>query len=237
AEPMERRSNLLLIQHGIILDCMRRVGPAENRYRVSLPNHEYMPPPRQTGKLDPTRVTLEDVVGLLSQVQDPKRKTHQALTAGLLGVSPLLAKEIVFRASGTVDERAADASPEALFDALAAVIGPLGRREWQPGVVEGESGVEAFSVYPIEHLPGWQPVAGVSEAISRYYGGAVGEDSYNAAKAPVREALDEAQAKLRAKLASLERSMTDDSEREQLRQSGELILAYQYTLQPGQTEL
>ena len=31
--------------------------------------------------------------------------------------------------------------------------------------------------------------------------------------------------------------MTDDSEREQLRQSGELILAYQYTLQPGQTEL
>ena len=36
-EPMERRSNLLLVQAGIILDCMRRVGPDENRYRVSLP--------------------------------------------------------------------------------------------------------------------------------------------------------------------------------------------------------
>ncbi|PJF24842.1 MAG: hypothetical protein CUN53_15795 [Phototrophicales bacterium] len=31
--------------------------------------------------------------------------------------------------------------------------------------------------------------------------------------------------------------MTDDSQRERLRQSGELILAYQYAIQPGQTEL
>src|SRR5690606_32727521 len=47
-EPMERRANLLLVQNGTILDCMRRVGADENRYRISLPAHTYVPPPPQT---------------------------------------------------------------------------------------------------------------------------------------------------------------------------------------------
>ena len=48
---------------------------------------------------------------------------------------------------------------------------------------------------------------------------------------------DETKAKLSAKLASLRRGMRDDSELEQLRQSGELILAYQYAIDEGQKEL
>jgi predicted ribosome quality control (RQC) complex YloA/Tae2 family protein len=39
------------------------------------------------------------------------------------------------------------------------------------------------------------------------------------------------------KMDSLKRSETDDTERERLRQSGELILAYQYQVKPGQTSL
>jgi predicted ribosome quality control (RQC) complex YloA/Tae2 family protein len=71
----------------------------------------------------------------------------------------------------------------------------------------------------------------------RFYRGVMGEDAYDAAKEPLRAAIAEARARLTARLASLERSMTDDAERETLRQSGELILAYQYALRPGQAEL
>ncbi|MFN8529431.1 MAG: NFACT RNA binding domain-containing protein [Anaerolineae bacterium] len=73
--------------------------------------------------------------------------------------------------------------------------------------------------------------------MARYYSTPEGEDAYNAGKNLVRVEMDEIKARLSARLASLQRSMTDDSEREVLRQSGELILAYQYALQPGQTEL
>jgi predicted ribosome quality control (RQC) complex YloA/Tae2 family protein len=86
-------------------------------------------------------------------------------------------------------------------------------------------------------VPGWHRVVSTSEAIAAFYGAPVGEDAYNAAKVPVHAAIHEAQAKLQGKLASLERSLTDESERETLRQSGELILAYQYGLQKGQAEL
>ena len=96
---------------------------------------------------------------------------------------------------------------------------------------------EAYSLYPIESMAGWHRVESISEAIAAYYGAPVGEEAYRAAKIPVKAAIVEAMAKLRAKLASLERSLTDESEREILRQSGELLLAYQYTLGKGQTEL
>lgn len=236
-EPMERRSNLLLLRDGVIMDCVRRVGPEDNRYRLSLPAHEYVPPPPQTGKRSPLDAGLEDIVAYFDQVMDPKRKAFQVLTSHLLGMSPLLAREIVFRAGGEADQRAQDVDASAVYDALQAVVKPLGKRQWQPGIAENDNGVEAFSVYPLDYLPGWHPVETVSEAMAAYYGAPVGEDAYNRAKIPSRNAIKEARAKLRAKLASLERSLTDDAERERLRQSGELILAYQYAMEPGQTEL
>ena len=236
-EPMERRSNLLLVQDGMILDCMRRVGPDENRYRVSLPNHPYVPPPPQTGKLNPFTLTLESVIGLFAQNDDPKRKTHQVLTSRVLGMSPLLAKEIVYRATKTTDQKADSADAEKLLATIQTVIAPLQRRDWQPGVAQNERGVQAYSVYPLESLDGWHRVESVSEAMTLFYSAPVGEDAYNAGKVPVHEAIREAADKLRTKLASLQRSMTDESERETLKQSGELILAYQYAIQPKQTEL
>jgi predicted ribosome quality control (RQC) complex YloA/Tae2 family protein len=236
-EPMERRSNILLVQNGVIIDCMRRVGPEENRYRLSLPAHEYVPPPPQTGKRNPFTLAIEDMIGLFEQNDDPKRKTQQVLASRLLGVSPLLAREVVYRAGGEINQKAVDANPDALLNALQAVTRTLEKRQWQPGIVETEQGVEAFSVFPLESMPGWHSVPTANEAVAAFYGAPVGPDAYNAAKVPVNAALHEAQAKLRAKLASLERSLKDDAEREILRQSGELILAYQYTLTKGQIEL
>ncbi|RMG78592.1 MAG: hypothetical protein D6712_21175, partial [Chloroflexi bacterium] len=236
-EPMERRSNILLVRDGVIIDCLRRVGPEDNRYRLSLPAHEYVPPPPMTGRHDPLAMSVTDMFGVFDQNQDPKRKAFSLLSSRILGISPLLAKEIVFRASGEVNKLAKDVEPEAIFSAMQELMSTLGVREWQPGVVEDDSGVHAYSVYPIEHMPGWKSVDSVSQALELYYGAPVGEEAYTAAKKPVFAAIEEARAKLRAKLASLQQSVTDDAERERLRQSGELILAYQYTIQPGQTEL
>jgi len=236
-EPMERRSNILLLQKGIILDCVRRVGPDENRYRLSLPAHEYKLPPPQVGKHDPVSLILPELEAIFEQNEDPKRKAQQVLASRLLGMSPLLAKEIVFRTFGDINLRAHDVDIARLFETLQSLVLPLSKRGWHPGIAETEDGVSAYSVYPLTSLNGWHPVPTLSEALLAYYGAPVGEDAYRAAKIPVQAAMTEAKAKLSAKLASLEKSMTDESEREVLRQSGELILAYQYSLQPHQTVL
>lgn len=236
-EPMERRSNLYLVQNNIVLDCIHRVGPGDNRYRVSLPQQPYVMPPPMTGRLDPGRVQREDIIGIFDHSSDPKRKAHQVLTSRLLGLSPLLAREVVFRAAGDAEQLAPDADPDAMHEALHAVIDPLLRREWRPGVARQDGRISAYSVYPLEHHDDWEPVETVSGAMARFYGAPVGDEAYDAGKEPLRHALKEAQARLNGKLASLERSLTDDSERETLRKSGELILAYQSMLTPGQAEL
>jgi len=236
-EPMERRSNLLLVKDGTIIDCLRRVGADENRYRVSLPAHRYVSPPPQLGKQDPFLVDLEGLQTMFAQNDDPKRKAQQVLTANLLGMSPLLAKEIIYRATGNANTLPSGIALEPLHEVMTAVLQPLKQRDWKPGIVEQDEVISAFSVYPMLSQPGWRPVATMSEALATYYGAPVGDEVYDAAKKPVHEAMRAARIRLETRLAALKRSMTDESEREYLRQSGELILAYQYAITPGQTEL
>jgi predicted ribosome quality control (RQC) complex YloA/Tae2 family protein len=73
--------------------------------------------------------------------------------------------------------------------------------------------------------------------MTAYYGAATGEQAYDQAKKPVQEAIEEGKIRFSAKIKSLRESLRDESELERLRQSGELILAYQYNIDPEQNEL
>lgn len=236
-EPMPRRSNVILVQDGMILDAARRIGPEDNRYRVTLPAHEYEPPPPLTGRLDPAKLTREAVYGIFEQNDDDKQQVRRLLTSRLLGFSPLMAKEVVHMMGAPVNQKARDADADALYEALTAFLEPLLRREWRPGVVEQDGEIEAFSVYPVTHMDGWCEIESVSAAMTAYYGAPSGPDGYKIAKKPVREAIKNAIDRERGKLFSMQNSLRAPEEIEELRKSGELILAYQYAIDEEQTEL
>jgi predicted ribosome quality control (RQC) complex YloA/Tae2 family protein len=235
-EPMIRRANVLLVKDGVILDCINRVGPDENRYRLSLPNHDYVPPPPITGQADPRQFVSDDMYNLLATVEKRTAQARRALTGRILGMSPLLAKEIVFRATGDVNTKVQDADSDALYDAFRLMIDPLLNREWQTGVGREAGIISAFAPYELTHLD-WEHTDTMSAGVAQYFGTIEGGDAYNEAKKPVQTAIEETRSKLNGKLKSLENGLRDDTELEQLKQSGELILAYQYGIQDGQTEL
>jgi hypothetical protein len=58
------------VKDGIIMDCMRRVGPEENRYRLSLPAHDYVPPRLVANHLKSLSRMRQD----LRADRDPKQK-------------------------------------------------------------------------------------------------------------------------------------------------------------------
>lgn len=236
AELMPRRANVLLVHDGMILDCLNRVGPEQNRYRLSLPNHEYVPPPPIRAQLDPRRLTESDLRRLLASAEKPTTQTRRLLPGRILGISPLLAKEIVFRATGAIDARAVDTDSAALYAAFKAVVEPLSQRRWQPGIGSVDGVPIAFSVFPLSQMD-WQDSASVSASMQQYVGAISGIDAYQEAKKPVQAVIAEARVKLRSKIASLQKGLRDDSELQRLRQAGELILAYQYALSAGQREL
>jgi predicted ribosome quality control (RQC) complex YloA/Tae2 family protein len=232
-EPIERRANIVLVEDGTIRECIRRVSADENRVRQLMPGQPYYPPPPQT-KLEPAQVTLEDLKGFLDK--DIGAKTPQALTRGIHGLSPLLAREITFRATGKPNFPAADVSPRPLFEAYQKVIEPLLRHEWQPGTARTEISVTAYSVYPLRHVEGWRAETSISAAMMAFYGPLTGEHAYEAGKAPTRKQLLGAEKKLKGKLYSLQNQQRNEAEVEYMKQAGELLLAYQYDIQPGQAE-
>jgi predicted ribosome quality control (RQC) complex YloA/Tae2 family protein len=230
-EPMERRANILLVEDGIIKECMRRVKADENRYRQLLPGHEYLPPPQQE-KQEPQTVTLADITHYLAE--NTGDKAIQALTRGILGISPLLAREIIFRAAGDINAKAGDVDPGAVFSAFGDVLPPLLDHQWQPGTCVDDDEVTAFAIYPVTHRAGWTDASSVSEALVAFYGALTGDHAYEAGKRPIREQIDGAQKKLNSKLYNLQNQERDDAEVERLRQSGELLLAYQHQIEKGQ---
>lgn len=234
-EPMERRSNILLVRDGIILECIRRVGPDENRVRVSLPGHPYIPPPPQALKRPPTSLTVGLVADLLES--EPNKPAWRRLTDKLLGFSPMLAREAIYRASGRADSQAADVGARALMAEIEGLMGVLANRQFTPGVAESDGQVTAFAAYEITYLPGFRPMDSISEALATFYGAPVGEEAYEAAKQPVQAQIAEALERVGRRLESLRRSQRDETERERLRHSGEMILTYQYQIRPKQETL
>lgn len=236
-EPMERRANILLLQHKTILDCVNRVGKEDNRYRQSLPKYKYKMPPPLKDRFNPFEITLQDIEAIFESSENPnKDKLARLFPRKMLGFSPLMAREIIFRATGDTDIRVADAEPDSIFFIMKEFFEPLKNREWKSGVA-GDGMVEAFSVYPLTHLPNWKATEGTSAAITEYHGAAVGEEAYEQAKKPVRETLKDAKIRFSKKVESMESGLRDKSELEHLQHSGELLLAYQYSLTEGQTEL
>lgn len=235
-EPMPRRANILLLRdNGYILDCVHRIGPGENSYRLSLPNHEYQLPPPLEGRLDPFEMSVDELETLMED--NEKDKLRRLLPKSIFGFSPLLAQEVAFRAVGDAEAKVRDVNADILHDSILQVVAPLKNREWQAGTAEEDGAIVAYSVFELTFLENWQSTASISAAMTAYYGAATGDQAYDQAKKPVQEAIEEGKAKFGAKVRSLENSLRDQSELDQLQQSGELILAYQYAIEPNQREL
>lgn len=231
-EPIERRSNLILVESDVIRESVRRVGADENRVRQILPGHDYKPPPPQD-KRSPHGLSEETLYTIL----DNDGLAAQALVRGIHGISPLLAREIVFDATGDVKAKARETSAAALLDSFNMIVEPLLDGDFTPGYVVENDEVMLYAVYPITHRFGWNKVDAVSQAMETYYGAISGPEAYEAAKDPIRKQLAKATKRLNGKLYSLKNQKRDAAEIERLKQSGELILAYQYQIEPQQKVL
>ncbi|MFC2036517.1 NFACT family protein [Chloroflexota bacterium] len=236
-EVMGRHSNVILVNAGNrVLDAVKRVGPQMSAARQILPGQPYTPPPPQA-KLSPSDLTEYRLRQILAD-HEPESQVWRALVRGLRGTSPLLAREIAFRAVGR--PRATIAQVECLsplLDAIREMLAPLDSGHWQPTVVlEGEQAV-VYAPYPITHRGEPKPMPSISQAIETCTAAMASLDPYAAAKCPVQTAIVAARARLERRRESLARSLDQAAQADQWRQWGEWILAYAHAIGPGQSEL
>lgn len=103
-EAMGRHSNLILLDgEGRIMDCLRRVDSDMSARRQVLPGLFYRLPPAQE-KLDPSSLDRAALESALAAAPEESQADKWLLdTFG--GLSPLICRELAFRAGGATDAR------------------------------------------------------------------------------------------------------------------------------------
>lgn len=119
-EMMGRSANLILIDgQGRILDCLRKVDAEQSAKRQLLPGLFYALPPRPD-KPDLLSCPEAALAALLAGA-DRDQPGDRWLVSAFSGVSPLLARELIFRAAGETEARLAGVDPARLWAALADI--------------------------------------------------------------------------------------------------------------------
>ncbi len=237
AEIMGRHSNLVLVgADGLVLDAVKHIPSSLNRYRTTLPHQTYIAPPPQR-KLSLAGMGATSFAGELASL-DPGLRLAQALVARFQAVSPLLAREAVFRATGTADCLVADSDPRAVFAALQSILGLAASRAWTPSLAWAADEALAFAPYPLEHLAAGgarlDAPPSISAAAESFYAAAEQVVGHAQLRADVAALLDQQRTRLERRRRALQGELDRAAGFEAQRRQGELILAYMYGLQPGQ---
>ena len=242
-EIMGRRSNLILLNaNHKIMDCQRRIAPGEHVQRVLLPGQPYLPPPPQA-KLAPLDDGSPNYYLRLAALLQDEGKLWKALTAGVAGISPTLAREIAWRVAGNVDAATTGVNRLAVAQTLQAVWSPVETGEWQPGVWVENDLVVGFSAYPAHVQGDFVATDSMSTALDQFYTRAqplqpvAPRDAYASLRAGVAADLRRATLRVQRQLAALAGDEPAPGAAERMRTQAEWLLALNSQIQPEQTLL
>lgn len=98
-EIMGRNSNIIFLNEDMkIIDSVKHVDITVSSVRNILPGLKYVLPP-DSGRLNPLEASAADFLRVLENAEDGV-PADRALTAGVGGISPLMARECVYEACG-----------------------------------------------------------------------------------------------------------------------------------------
>ncbi len=239
-EAISQYSNLILIDaDDTVLEATRRITAEQNRHRVTLPRHPYLPPPAQSKRpLD--RVDPSHCRDVLRQA-GVDGAVWQALVAGFAGIGPLVAREVVFRAFGDAkarvpsDPSTLDLAAQHLGSAIAEIVGPVFDGSFDASVALDGDTVVAFAPYPLTHLGRWEGRASLSVAAEEYYRQEGGTRAVDVARRAVQAAIAAERSLADRKRESLLRALDSSARADEFRQRGVLLLTYGAGLSRGAT--
>ncbi len=238
AELQGRLANLLLLDEDRrILAAARSLDGRHTRVREVRPGLPYQPPPPPAGRTAPDAITAPSLAAWLTEAGG--EPAWRVLVARLRGISPLAAKELVYRAAGDGGAPAGRVAAARLLAEIETLIAPLGGAAWEPGGAElpgkeGAGPVRVFAPYRLGHLPDWRPLPTLLAAMAwAAEGGAAAADAYAAARRAVALLLDEARARLERQRQALAREAPAPGQADELRLWADLLLAYQAQVPRG----
>ena len=136
-EIMGRHSNIILTDSQYkILDSIKHIDFSVSSVRQVLPSLQYVSPPSQN-KINPLTVTKEEIISAFLKGTDGV-KTDKFILSVFEGISPIVAREISFRAIGTTDAFIGEldtAAKAKLIASVADVFEDIRKNNFAPCIV------------------------------------------------------------------------------------------------------
>lgn len=239
-EAMGRRSNLILLDgEGRIVDSLRRVDADMSAARQVLPGLFYQPP-ASTGRLP---FLEETEAGLAARfAAAPAERTLDAfLLDQYFGLSPLMARELAFRAAGDSDVRVFQLpGPGPLWRALEEFSARVRENRFTPVCLLRDGKPLDFACVPVGQYGGAAKAVAYgsfSALLDAFYAARERQERSRQRGADLLRAASTARDRLRRKLALQEKEYAATQDRDRLRIQGDLITANLYRMERGQSWL
>lgn len=226
-EIMGRHSNIILVDknRNMILDSIKHISFALNTHRAIMPGHEYITPPEQE-KMNPLEAQEEDV---LRAIDFNAGKLDKQLVSNFAGVSPVLAREIVFK-SGL-------ANRQTLPQAFISVMSDFREHIYKPSITYGNS-KESFYLIPLEHMKGeMKSFDSLSSLLDRFYFGKAERDRVKQQGNDLERLISNEKEKNEKKIKKLEATLEDAKKAEKYQLYGELLTANIFMAEKGMKEI
>jgi predicted ribosome quality control (RQC) complex YloA/Tae2 family protein len=227
-EIMGRHSNIILLNpdNGLILDGIHHVTPAISSHRVVLPGSTFVSPPDQ-GKHDPLTMDRAGFQELFWN-RPLEESGEQRIVQLFSGLSPLVAKEIIFRAQS-------DQEIEFIWNAFSAIMTQIREHQYTPTLVtKKENGKAYFSVVELTHLMGEvENFTTVSECLEAFYGDKAQRDTVKQRMADLLRFLQNEKNKNIKKLDKLAETLEEAKDADKWRVLGELLTSSMHLFKKG----
>ncbi len=241
-EAIGRRSNLILLdEERRIIDCLRRVDSEMSPERQVLPGLFYELPP--THEKRPFTEGDEADFRTALAAANPERPADAFLLDTYFGLSPLVARELVFQAAGDSGKRVyelTEAQETALWQAVLSLRQRVEDGDFQPICLYRDGKPAEFSYLPIRQygdLMENREMESFSALMDVFYESREREERTRQRGQDLIRSVTSARDRCRRKLAQQRQEYAKCQDRDQLRISGELITANLYRMERGQTKL
>lgn len=239
-ELMGKHSNVVLCgEDNRIIDAMRRVDGDLSGKRQVLPGLFYRMPPAQD-KHDPFAVSGVGLAAAAAQA-DGEQTLDRFLLNTLLGFSPLLCRELAFRATGDTAKLLGMLSDEErnriakVYDDFLAYIE---EKRWKPFLLtkSEDSAVFDFTFLPVTQYEGLMNVTqyeSFSSLLAAFFEKKGRVERMMRRSSDLHKAVVNARDRLARKLSAQKKELAGAHDREKYKRTGELITANLYQLEKG----
>lgn len=235
-ELMGKHSNIIFCDSdGTIIDSIKHVPPSVSSVREVLPGRQYFIPATQESKYNPLEVSLDQIKEIL---RNKPLAITKAIYTSFVGVSPLVASEIAYRAGVDGDLPIASLSEDGLThlsNNLLWIMEAIKEGEFAPVIVRKGSEPKDFCALELTMYSDLdsKTYSSISEVLELFYAEKNVYTRIRQKSTDIRRVVTTALERNQKKYALQMKQLKDSEKKEKYKVYGELINAYGYNLEPG----